>query len=195
MLLVERDHVVGELLAAGREHARHRGVAAEEARHMVGRAAHQAEGRLRPGLREQPPGAQVGMRPRDLIGAQHRRAGLGRRERHPLAVFRRRRDVVEARERARRLAEGRMPVTSATASPSTKTCRPSCSDRRYSAPVRNDVPPCSAGDLRSVHASPIAPSALGSDIRQSRWGKQARCRLGRRNDVTYRDLRDFIDGG
>src|SRR5215510_4903128 len=43
---------------------------------------------------------------RYLVGAQHRLAGLGRDEGHALAVFRRRRDVVEARDRARRLAKG-----------------------------------------------------------------------------------------
>ena len=47
-VLVEGDHVVGELLAAAGEHVRHRGIAAEEAGDVIGRAAHQAEGRLRP---------------------------------------------------------------------------------------------------------------------------------------------------
>jgi len=42
---------------------------------------------------------------RDLIGAQHRLAGLGRHERHALAHVRLGRDVVEPRDRARGLAE------------------------------------------------------------------------------------------
>ena len=104
-LLVERDDVVGEFLSGLGEHLGHRSIAGEEARDVVGRAAHQAEGRLRPFLREQPPRAQIGVGPRNLEGAQHRRAGLGRGECHQLAVFRRRRDVVEPRHRARGLAE------------------------------------------------------------------------------------------
>ena len=107
-LLVESDDVVGEFLPARREHARHRRVAGEEARDMIGRAAHQAERRLRPGLGEQPPRAQVGVRSGNLVGAQHRRAGLGRDEGHALAHLGRGRDVVEPRHRARGLAEGRM---------------------------------------------------------------------------------------
>ena len=59
--LVERDDIVGEPLAAGRKHARHRGIPAEETGHMVGRSPHQAEGRLRPGLGKQPARAQVGV--------------------------------------------------------------------------------------------------------------------------------------
>ena len=102
---IECDDVVGILLAAGREHAWHRRVAAEEARDVVGRAPHQAEGRLRPFLLEQPPGAKIGVGLRDLIGAQHRRAGLGRGKRHQLAVGRLRRDVVEPGDRARGLAK------------------------------------------------------------------------------------------
>ena len=54
-VLVEGDDVVGEFLPAGGEHARRRRIAAEEAGDVIGRAAHQAEGRLGPGLREQPP--------------------------------------------------------------------------------------------------------------------------------------------
>ncbi len=104
-VLVEGDRVVGEFPAARRQHARRRGIAAEEAGDVVGRAAHQAEGRLGPGFRKQPARPQIGMAARNLVGAQHRLAGLGRRERHALAHLRRRRDVVEPRDRARRLAE------------------------------------------------------------------------------------------
>ena len=103
--LIERDHVVGELLTAGRKHARHRRIAGEESGHMIGRAPHQAEAGLGPFLREQPPRLEVGVRARDLVGAQHRLAGLGRGERHQLAVLKRRGDVVEPRHRARRFAE------------------------------------------------------------------------------------------
>src|SRR5260370_26824183 len=46
------------------------------------------------------------MAARDLVGAQHRLAGLGRDKRHELAHLWRSRDVVEPRQRARRLAEG-----------------------------------------------------------------------------------------
>ena len=52
-VLVEGDHVVREILSARGEHVRRRGVAAEESGDVVGRAAHQAECRLRPGFREQ----------------------------------------------------------------------------------------------------------------------------------------------
>ena len=107
-VLVEGDDVVGELLAAGREHVRRRRVAAEEPGDVVGRAAHQAERRLGPGFREQPPRPRSAWRARDLVGAQNRRAGLGRAEGHALAHLGRGRDVVEPRDRARRLAEGRM---------------------------------------------------------------------------------------
>ena len=48
--LVERDHVVGEFLPAGGEHTRYGRIAGEEARHMIRRAAHQTEARLRPFL-------------------------------------------------------------------------------------------------------------------------------------------------
>ena len=106
--LVERDNVIGELLSGGRKNLRHRRIAGKEARHVVGRATHQPEGGLRPCLGEQSSRAQVGMRPGDLPGALHRLAGRGRGERHQLAVLRRRRDVVEARHRTRRFAEGGM---------------------------------------------------------------------------------------
>jgi hypothetical protein len=46
------------------------------------------------------------VRLRNLVGAQHRRAGLGRGEGHALAQLGRGSDVVEPRDRARRLAEG-----------------------------------------------------------------------------------------
>ncbi len=104
-VLVEGDHVVRELLSACRQHVGSCRIAGEEARHVIGRPSHQAEGRLRPGLREQAPRLEVGMAPRDLVGAQHRLAGLGRDEGHALAQLRLGRDVVEPRHRARRLAK------------------------------------------------------------------------------------------
>jgi len=107
-VLVEGDHVVREILSARGEHVRRRGVAAEESGDVVGRAAHQAECRLRPGLGKQASRPQIGMAVRDLVSAQHRLAGLGRDERHALTHLRRRRDVVESRDRARRLPEGEM---------------------------------------------------------------------------------------
>ena len=77
-LLVERDEVVCKLLAGGCKHSRHGGIAGKKSGDVIGAAAHQAEGRLRPGLREQAARLEVRMRARDLIGAQDRAAGLGR---------------------------------------------------------------------------------------------------------------------
>src|SRR5262245_14245189 len=107
-VLVERDHVVREILPARGQYARGRGIAAEEAGDMVGGAAHQAERRLRPGLGKQASRPQISMAARDLVGAKHRLAGFGRDERHARAHLRRRRDVVESCDRARRLAEREM---------------------------------------------------------------------------------------
>ena len=107
-LFVKPHDVFAELLAGRGEHRRLGRIAAEEAGDVIGRAPHQAEGGLRPFLREQPPRTQVGVRLRNLVAAMHRRPGLGRGECHQLAVLGRRRDVVEPRERARRLAEGGM---------------------------------------------------------------------------------------
>ena len=106
--LVERDQVVGELLARGGEQLRRRRVAGEEAGDVIGRPAHQAESRLRPGFREQPPGAQIGVRARDLPGPPHRLTGFRRRKRHALALRRIGRDVIEVCDRPCRLAERRM---------------------------------------------------------------------------------------
>ncbi len=51
---VERDEIVGEFLLAGAgEETWHRRIAGKEAGDMIGRAAHQAEGRFGPGLGEQ----------------------------------------------------------------------------------------------------------------------------------------------
>src|SRR5262249_55669050 len=97
-----------EILPARRQYARRRGVAAEEAGDVVGGAAHQAERRLRPGLGKQASRPQIGMAARGLVGAQHRPARLGRDERQARPPTPRPRDVVESRDRARRLAEGEM---------------------------------------------------------------------------------------
>ena len=105
-VLVEGDHVVGEALPARRQHVRRRGVAAEKSGDVIGRATHQAEGRLGPGLGKQAPRPQIGMTARNLISAQHRLAGLGRNEGHALAHLRRRRDVIQPCDRAGSLAKG-----------------------------------------------------------------------------------------
>ena len=107
-VLIEGDDVVGKALPARRQHARCRGIAAKEAGDVIGRATHEAEGRFGPGLAEQPPCPQIGMAARNLVGPQHRLAGLGRDEGHALAHLRRGRDVIEARDRADRLAKGTM---------------------------------------------------------------------------------------
>ncbi len=107
---------------------------------MVGRAAHQAEGRLRPLLVKHPALPQVRMRARDLVGAVHRPAGACGDVKVISSRF-------PAPPRCRRAgppssAASRNAlclVTSFTFSPSTKTVRPSFSERRYSAPVRSDV--------------------------------------------------------
>ena len=53
---VERGEILGEFLLAGAgEKLRHRRIAGEKAGDVVGRAAHQAESRLRPSFREQTP--------------------------------------------------------------------------------------------------------------------------------------------
>ena len=107
-VLVEGDDVVGEALSPRRQHARCRGIAAKEAGDVIGGATHQSEGRLGPGLGKQPPRSQIGMIARDLVSAQHRLAGLGRDEGHALAHLRRRRNIIEFRDRADRLAKGEM---------------------------------------------------------------------------------------
>src|SRR5262249_30533197 len=72
---------------------------------MIGRAPHQPERRLRPGLGKQSASAQVGVAARNLVGAQHWRAGLRRRKRHALTPSGPRRNVVAPRDRPRRRAE------------------------------------------------------------------------------------------
>ena len=55
---VEGDEIVGEFLSRRGEKLRRRGIAGEKAGDMIGRAAHQAERRLGPGLGKQTPRAQ-----------------------------------------------------------------------------------------------------------------------------------------
>ena len=69
---VERDEIVGELLPGAGEEIRRRRIAGKETGDVIGRAAHQAEGRLGPGFGEQPPRAQIGVGVRDLPAALHR---------------------------------------------------------------------------------------------------------------------------
>src|SRR5262249_55763830 len=106
--LVEGDEIVGELLAGCGKELRRRGIADKEAGDMIGRAAHQTEGRLRPSFRKQPSRPQIGMTVWNLPGPMHRLAGFWRDERHALAQFRGRGDVIEVRDRACRAAKGRM---------------------------------------------------------------------------------------
>src|SRR6516225_1445013 len=105
---VEGDEVVGELPTGCGKKLWHRSIADKEAADVIWRAAHQAEGRLRPGFREQAARPQIGMGLRNLPGALHRRTGFGRDECHPLAQFGRRGNVVKASDRACRAAKGRM---------------------------------------------------------------------------------------
>ena len=76
-MLVEAHDVVGEMLAARGKDAGNGRVAAEEGRHVIRRASHQAEGGLRPHLGGKAAGLQVLVSARDLVAAQHRAAGLG----------------------------------------------------------------------------------------------------------------------
>src|SRR6266566_8503176 len=105
---VERDKAVGELPARGGKKLRRRSVAAKETGDMIGRAAHQTECRLSPGFREQAARPQVGMAAWNLPGALHRLAGLGRAERHALAQFRHRGNIVEVGDGAYGAAKCRM---------------------------------------------------------------------------------------
>ena len=106
--LVDFLQVVGEVGTARREQRGLRGVAGDEARDVIGRATHQAEGRLRPGLGGAALRPQIVVALRDLPGPPHRRAGLGRRIGHQLAVLGRRGKVEQAGDAARRLAECRV---------------------------------------------------------------------------------------
>src|SRR6516162_2476645 len=82
---VESDEVVGESPAGAGEKLRRRGIADKKAGDVIGGAAHQAKGRLRPGFREQAARLQIGMGARNLPGALHRCTGFGRNECHALA--------------------------------------------------------------------------------------------------------------
>ena len=105
---VERDQIVGEFLPGGGEELRGRRVTGKETGDVIGGAAHQAERRLGPGLREQAARPQIGVRLRNLPGAVHRLAGFRRSKCHALAQARIGGDVVQHRHRARGLPERRM---------------------------------------------------------------------------------------
>ena len=107
-LLVEGDHALPELLAAGGEDFRNRREAAEEIGDMVRRAAHHAERHLRPCFRREALSAEIDVRAWYLIGPQHPLAGCRRPERHPVAHRRIGGDVEQSGGRSRGRGERRV---------------------------------------------------------------------------------------
>jgi hypothetical protein len=105
-LLVIAHDVIGELLVMLGEDAWLGGVACKKARHMIGRASHEPKGFLGPAGAEFAPRGQIGNCLGHLIAPPHRRARLGRGERHQLAIFGGSRHIEQTRERFGRAPEG-----------------------------------------------------------------------------------------
>ena len=105
VIVVER---AGALPVIGLEHGKAHHHACDAARDMIGRAAHEAEMRLGPGLERGAPCAQLRIGRRKLPGATHPHIAVGRGIGHPLGVLRVGLKVVKVRGRGHRVAEGAM---------------------------------------------------------------------------------------